>query len=195
MAAGPDVEAVEAPRDDDFHEPEAVDRAYSALSTDAKRKLLSVEGRWRGGTSFGPGELFREAMTRAQRGNRNWRKVVVFEAFIINTMRSVASHDRTRLNRAVGLDDVDEAVIEKGVSTGGSPRTPEEEMMSAETVKAIFSHFEGDDQACKLLQGWTVDFRGQDLRNFVELDQAGLDYLIKRVRRTMARLYPKGFEL
>ncbi|MFY9294889.1 MAG: hypothetical protein WAP03_30030 [Methylorubrum rhodinum] len=194
MAAGPDVEAVEAPPDDDYHEPEAINGAYAALSADAKLKLLSVETWMRGGTSFEQGELFREALTRAQKGKRNWRKGFVFEAFIIGTMRSVASHDRTRLKRAVSFDDVDEAEIEKGVSSGGSPRTPEEEVMSAQTVQAIHAHFEGDEQACSLLLGWGADFRGKDLRDFVGVDQAGLDYLIKRVRRTMARLYPKGFD-
>jgi hypothetical protein len=59
--------------------------------------------------------------------------------------------------------------------------------------RLIHAHFDGDEKAGMLLLGWGADLKGKDLREFVGEDQPGLDYLIKRVRRSMNRLYPNGF--
>ena len=176
-----------------FHDPDSIVDAYGALGGDEKRKLLNVEGLLRGGTSFGDGELFREALTRAILGERRWPEYVALIAFLIMTMRSIASHERARLGKLVSIDDLMEGEIEKGVSSGGSPPTPEEQVMSAETVSTIHSHFEDDEQALLLLMGWGDGLRGKELREFVGMDQDDLDYLSKRVRRTLRRAYPNGW--
>jgi hypothetical protein len=194
MACGPAGDVVDTPSTGGYLDPGAVAEAYAALSVDEKRKLLAVEARLRRGTSLGPGELFWEALTRALLGQRRCPQDVVFTAFLIETMRSVASHDRERLKRTASLDEVSEADVARGVSSGESPHTPEEEMMAAETVRAIHAHFDGDEEARLLLLGWGADLRGKDLRELVGVDQAGLDYIIKRVRRTMGRLYPQGWQ-
>jgi hypothetical protein len=194
MACGPEGDIIGTPSTSSHLDPEAVAEAYAALSVDEKRKLLAIETRMRGGTSFGPGEIFREALTRALLGKRRCPSDVVFTAFLIETMRSIASHDRKRPRRTASLDETSEADVVRSVSSGGSPRTPEEEMMAAEIVRAIHAHFDGDEEARLLLLGWGADLRGKDLREFVGVDQAGLDYLIKRVRRTMGRLYPQGWQ-
>src|SRR3954465_13052808 len=103
MARGPEGDIIDTPSISSHLDPEAVAEAYAALSVDAKRKLLTVETRMRGGTSFGPGEIFREALTRALLGQRRCPRDIVFTAFLIETMRSIASHDRERLRRTASL--------------------------------------------------------------------------------------------
>jgi len=193
MACGTEGDELDAPSKDEHLEPEAISEAYAVLSKDEKLKLLAIDGRLRGGTSYGRGELLREALTRALLGRRRCPVTVPFMAFMIETMRSVASHDRDRLKRESSFDGLDEAEIERGVLTGAKPATPEEQAMNSQKVEAIHAHFDGDEQAGLLLLGWAADMRGKDLREFIGVDQAELDYLIKRVRRAVVRLYPEGF--
>ena len=69
---------------------------------------------------------------------------------------------------------------------------PEQLLLSQEAVAVIQRHFDGDERAQMVLLGWTGDLRGQDLREFVGVDQAELDYVIKRIRRLMKKNYPAG---
>lgn len=167
--------------------------AFQALSADEKLKLGAIEARLRGGTAYEATELLRESLTRALLGRRRCPRDVPFMAFIITTMRSVASHDRERRARNETFADGGETATAPSATAGARPATPEETMMSDEIVRAIHAHFDGDEKAGLLLLGWGADLRGKDLREFVGEDQSGLDYLIKRVRRTMIGLYPNGF--
>jgi hypothetical protein len=68
------------------------------------------------------------------------------------------------------------------------------ERESEDTVVAIHDCFEGDEQAQMVVLGWSEGYRGKELRDFVGVDQAALDYAIKRIRRTMTKRYPNGWK-
>ena len=186
-------EDADATLEGEFHDPGEVVEAYDALVEDEKRKLLNVEHHLQGGTSFGDGELFRDALARAILGERRWPVHVPFVAFIVMTMRSIASHERARLQRSVSIDDLGQGEIARSVTSGAKPPTPEDGLMRRETADVIHSHFDGDEQAALLLMGWGDGLRGKELREFVGVNQGELDYLGKRVRRTLRRLYPNGW--
>ena len=63
-----------------------------------------------------------------------------------------------------------------------------------DTVNAIHDCFDGDEEAQMVVLGWSEGYRGAELREFVGVDQAGLDYAIKRIRRTMTKRYPDGWK-
>ena len=67
-----------------------------------------------------------------------------------------------------------------------APQTPSRSSSSRsreDTVGAIHGCFEGDEQAQMVVLGWSEGYRGKELRDFVGVDQAALDYAIKRIRR------------
>ena len=64
---------------------------------------------------------------------------------------------------------------------------------SQDTV-AIHDCFDGDEKAQMVVLGWSEGYRGAELREFVDVDQAALDYAIKRIRRTMTKRYPHGWK-
>ena len=68
------------------------------------------------------------------------------------------------------------------------------EQESEDTVSAIQGCFDGDEQAQMLVLGWSEGCRGKELRELVGVDQAALDYVIKRVRRAMLKRYPHGWK-
>jgi hypothetical protein len=172
------------------------------LSSDDKMKLIAIERKFLGGTGRQKGELYREALCRALLGDRHCPRDVPVIAFLIESMRSIASHDRERQGRTTSLDPED------AIGPLGSRLSPnlasdqldpeecllaQEESAAGDTIARIQGHFGSDEQCQLLLLGWAEGLRGRDLRDFVGVDQARLDYLGKKIRRAMNKLYPNGW--
>src|SRR2546422_11713373 len=68
--------------------------ALDGLSPDDKIKLYAIEGVYLRGTRFAPRGLVQEAVCRAILGDRRCPKQVPVMAFLVMTMKSIASHDR-----------------------------------------------------------------------------------------------------
>ena len=68
------------------------------------------------------------------------------------------------------------------------------EQEAGDTVSVIHGSFAGDEQAQMLVLGWSEGYRGKELRELLGVDQAALDYVIKRVRRAMMKRYPHGWK-
>jgi DNA-directed RNA polymerase specialized sigma24 family protein len=168
--------------------PEEVVAAFESLSPVEKLKLLEIEKNYLRGTGFSPTDLLHEALYRALVGRRKCPRGVAFMAFLVQTMRGVAYHERQRLARQVALEGQAERAADQ--------LSPEEHLLEREAVDvvaAIHALFEGDEQARMVLLGWADDLRGKELRDCVGVDQAGLDYIIKRIRRVMKKRYPNGW--
>lgn len=181
---------------------EEVLAAFEALPPDDKMKLIAIERKFLGGTGRQKGEIYREAICRALLGERHCPRAVPVMAFLIETMRSIASHDRERQSRQTSLDPDDLAMTEASRLSPGlasDQLDPEEHLLAkedaaaADTVAKIQGHFEGDEQCQMVLLGWAEGLRGKDLRDFVGVDQARLDYLGKKIRRKMNKLYRNGW--
>jgi hypothetical protein len=172
--------------------------AFNGLSANDKLKLHAIETVYRGGTGFGQSELLQETVCRAIVGDRHCPRSVPLMAFLVETMRSVAHHDRNKRRRSAPL-----AVVPRhGGSVDGPPDcpsnqlTPEEhliEQQAADTVSTIHDGFADDPEAQLVLMGWADGLRGKALREATDLDQAALDYAGKRIRNRMRKLYPNGW--
>ena len=79
---------------------EVVERLDS-LSAGELKKLRLIEQRRLVGTDFSPGMLYQEAVGQALLGERHCPRDVSFVAFLVQSMRSIASHRREALARQV----------------------------------------------------------------------------------------------
>mgnify|MGYP002075035385 CR=1 FL=1 len=175
-----------------------IGRAFDALSPDDKLKLAAIEVVLLSGTGLGKGDLVHEAVCRAMTGRRKCPRNVPFMAFLVETMKSIASHARDERHRAVAAADPPQPANTAGSDTADAvlAPSPEEELIAkqdADAVQKIYGHFEDDEEAGLVLLGWAEGLRGKALREATGLDQAGLDYAIKRIRTRMRKLYPKGW--
>lgn len=195
----------QAPSTDDPLSVGEFSAALDDLSEDDKIKLAAIEKRFLGGTDFQWGELFHEAVCRALLGERHCPKRVPVMAFLIETMRSIAGHSRARAQKFVSLDtesDVLEGTRGKLLDTltAEGQLNPEEcliaqdEAESDDILSIMQAHFDGDEECQLLLLGWAEGLRGKELRDFLKVDQARLDYLGKKVRRTLDKHYPNGWQ-
>lgn len=180
---------------------EEVLHALDSLSEEDKLRLRLIERRRLVDTDFAEGDLVQEAVCGAIFGTRKCPRDESFIAFLAETMQSIASHRRARLKRQVPV--ADGAGNEDGaIQLEDGRLDPEEALISgeddqhaAEVLANLQAQLSGDDEAGLLLLGWDEELRGKSLREAVGVDQARLDYIIKRVRRVAAKHYPKGWRL
>ncbi len=178
--------------------PDEVGTAFSGLSADDKQKLHAVEAVYRGGTRFRRGELIYEAVCRTLVGDRHCPRSVPLMAFLVQTMRSIAHHDRNKARRTTSLTVVPRQgdALDGLIDYPSDQLTPEEHMIeqqAVDTVSNIHGRFDDDVEAQLVLMGWADDLRGKELREATGLDQAALDYAIKRIRSRMRKLSPNGW--
>jgi len=173
--------------------------ALDALTSDDKLRLHLIERGYLSGTDFKPGDLVHEAMSRAIVGLRRCPRDVALMAFLAQTMRSVTHHERKRraalrrAEKALKPGQRDDRTPSEGKSDDLSPEDHLLEKEARDLIQAMHSHFVGDEQAQLVLMGWADGLRGHDLRSTTGLDQAALDYAIKRIRRRLKKLYPNGW--
>lgn len=197
-AASDRTEVTELP--DKWLSAEELIAVYDGLSAADKFKLDRIDGVRRGGTSFKRGELLHKAMCGAIFGERRCPRDVPVMAFLAQTMRSMASHERERLARTLPLHEVPR----EGEATPASTAIAkvidavaiaemEHTARSADTVDTILALFKDDETAQLILLGWLDNCHGKALRDLTGLDQAGLDYAIRRIRVKMRKHYPNGW--
>lgn len=181
----------------DFLDPEEIVEGLDALSAEQKLKLDNIEHVLLRGTGLSPKQLLHEAMCGAITGDRRCPRRVSVMAFVVMTMKSMANHQRSKLAREVSDGG---AALDSGKTPAFSAAAPSPEDILIErepneTVRLMQSCFEGDEPAQMLILGWSAGYRGKELREFVGVDQACLDYAGKRVRRTIMRRYPNGWKM
>jgi hypothetical protein len=174
--------------------------ALEALPPNDKLKLDAIEGIRRRGTGFGEGELLHEAICRTLLGERNCPRDVPIMPFMVETMRSIAGHDRKRRlclgSVGGGAEPGEEGVGPERELATGAP-SPEDELLRKEeaaAVQVIFNEFDDDPDAQLVLLGWQDELRGAALREATGLDQGRIDYAIRRIRTRMRKKYPQGWQ-
>lgn len=191
--------------------PDEFIEALKAMPPDDKMKLIRIDRGLRGGTGRGLGELLHEAQCATIVGERHFPRATPIIAYMILTMRSIASHDREKLQRFVSgdvEDEVAEMTADGTILPVNADATPildpereliekEEEEAAArkarETVASIFALFDKEDDCQFVLMGWMEGLRGKPLREFVGVDQKQLDYLSKKIWRRVEKHYPNGY--
>jgi hypothetical protein len=187
----------------EFLEVDEIVAACKVMAPDDKLKLMAVERVLLGGTGRQVKELLAEALYRVSCGSRRCPRHVPVIAFLIETMRSISSHDRERQKRQKKINPDDADTVERVRILPGAlasdVHNPEEALLRREAaeepsaVDTIYGHFDGDEEAQLLIMGWAEGLRGEKLRDFIGVDQACLDYVGKKVRRKIMKLYPNGF--
>lgn len=182
-----------------LYEPDEIFRLLTTLSDDDLAVVLGMERRFLHGTSFEPGELFREALVRAAGGERRCPRDVTPRQFVVGAMRSIASHDRPK---RAAVREFDEAALDPANSTAQevlptAPVDPEAALLAKEdvddddvVVAEIKAALAGDAECELLLLGWSMGDRGKELRDAIGCDQERLSYLAKKIRRAADKLYP-----
>lgn len=167
--------------------------ALGALSQDDKWKLDAAEAILRRGTGLGKGDLLHDAICCALDGKRHCPREVPFMAFLVMTMKGIASHARKRNLRTVVAADPPELAGRESphVKTASSA---EDEVIAISILRDIYGHLEDDEEATLVLMGWAEELRGEELREATGLDQSALDYAAKRIRAVARKLYPDGWK-
>lgn len=169
-----------------------IQTVLSHLTADEMLKLSLIERRLVGGTSFSKGDLVHEAICKGLLGHRKWPRDVPTMAWIVQTMKSLASHARSAEQSA------QQAEPDVALALAAPAPTPEEAAARTEAgaaIAAITAALADDEEAQLVLLGWADGLRGKPLRELVGCDQAKLDYAIKRVRQKAMFLYPDGWLL
>lgn len=189
----PEATAIRDAPEREFLRPDEIGPAFDGLSHDDKMKLDAIETIRRRGTGFGKGELLREALCRALDGDRKCPRDVPIMAFLVMTMKSIASHDREQRRRVVAMADPPEPA-QAGATDPPLAPSPEDEAIAESVRREIYAHFENDEEATLVLMGWADGLRGKALREATGLDQAALDYAAKRIRAVARTRYPDGWK-
>jgi hypothetical protein len=173
---------------------EEVLEKLDSLSADDKRRLRLIERRRRGGTDFQENELYSEAVCQALVRERKCPKDEFFVAFLAQSMRSIASHRREALARTESLTEEGEvgAAERQVVSDGLDPEAALVERQSEDAIKIIYDALEGDEEAQLAVIAISGPNKGKALRDEIGVDQAGYDYIMKRIRRILAKKLPNG---
>lgn len=175
---------------------EQVLESLDSLSADDKIRLRLIERRRLGGTDFQEGLLYHEAVCQALVGERLCPREVSFVAFLAQSMRSIASHRRKGLARQVPISKTDQGgnVVELQIASDQlDPETALIEQEDTDTVTKIYNCLEGDDEAQIVIMKIAEGKKGKELRDDLGIDQAAYDYIMKRIKRIMAKRYPKGW--
>jgi hypothetical protein len=183
----------------------AYEEVLAALDRLTPLELARLSGIERGhlaGTDFGDGELLQEAMDAALFEEKKCPRTVPFLAFLAQSMRNIAGRRRVALAWQVPPEDA-KTGDGKDKSPLRDPTPNAEDVMikaeqnrrASEVWAKLGPQYSADEEMSMVLLGWEDDMRGEKLRDFVGVDQARLDYVIKKIRRIARRAYPKGWEL
>ena len=176
--------------------PEEVLERLDSLSAGELKKLRLIEQRRLAGTDFSPGLLYQEAVCQALVGERHCPREVSFVAFLAQSMRSIASHRRKALSRQVPTTKVDGSGNLVDLPIAADQLDPEATLIereAADVVAEIYKLLEGDDEAQLTIMTIADGKKGKELRDELGIDQARFDYIMKRIRRVVAKKYPKGW--
>jgi hypothetical protein len=196
------TERTESGPDDKGHlTVDEVRRSLEAM-TDAQLKKLRLWTRWlTQGTRMDADDLISKAVVSTLSTRKCPRDVSVM-VFLRGAIRSLAdaeykSMDRSNVVAFATGQDGDDDPLSKVADESPDPETillvAEQRTSDELMVNKINAVLENDFDAQLLLAGWSEGFKGKDLRELVDKDQAGLDYLVKRVVRTIRRCFPNGW--
>jgi hypothetical protein len=165
-------------------------------------RLDAIERRHLDGTDFADGDLLQEATYAALLEEKTCPRSVHFVAFLAQSMRNIAGRRRKRLQQQVPPEDATTGTGKYKSALQDAGPGPEQTMVqveqdhrASEVWTVLNAHYGADEEMGMVLLGWENDMRGEELRDFVGVDQARLDYVIKKIRRIARREYPRGWRI
>lgn len=175
---------------DEAHDLDEVRKAIAQLTPATLGRLSIAAKSLLGGLRIDPRrgnqrDLLSEAVTRTLSGERQWRKLVLFERHLFRVMRSIASHWRREALReklAPTFESLDDHL------DFPDPRpNPEAALLLRETVEAIYRHFADDAAAIAVLDCMKKGLGGSLIRELTGLTQLQVAATMKRIRRYARR--------
>jgi DNA-directed RNA polymerase specialized sigma24 family protein len=176
--------------------PEEVLEKLESLSADDKLRLRLLERRRLGGTDLKEGELYHETVCLVLLGDRRCPCGESIVAFVAQTMRSIASHRRTKLKRFEPMTGTDHDGVPVELQAASDDHNPERSLIEQEDtdiVSAIYECLEGDDEAQLVIMEIVAGKKGKELRDGLGIDQPTYDYAMRRIKKAVTRKYPKGW--
>ena len=136
-------------------------------------------------------DLVNEAVARSLAGARAWPRSIPFIAFLAQTIRSIASEERRRL-------DHEQTCVEADLRSGEDDDqpiaglavnhiTPERELIARKTLKDIENLFHDDQEAKSILHGFGQGATPEQIQASAALTPTQYASAQRRIRRRLAR--------
>jgi hypothetical protein len=130
-------------------------------------------------------ELLFEALERTLDDRRRWNQAAVeFVGHLIGVMRSIASHEAARRGfDTVGLTSSMDLI---------APENPERSFSAEQQIRRLRAYFgeRDDQQALQVLDAMEIGCDGATIRAELDLTQTQLETILRRIRRSAARVLP-----
>jgi hypothetical protein len=213
MSRGEDEEGIDSETDaDSGRECLSLDELREALGSlttvDLKRLNRASEMLARDLPITGE-ELVGDAVHAAFVGRRRCPRDVPVMVFLKNAIRSLASSAKNASARSnivlfPGGTQENPNLIERAPDASANPeqvllqRCEEGDAQKTETaarlaVQKLNEHFSKDYEVQLCIAGMMDGLAGQELKDLVGVDQAGIDYARKKIYRAVGKLFPRGW--
>ena len=178
-----------------FASTEELSSALTALSTaDLLRVKQIARLRCVGLSSVTWEDLINEAVTRSLAGTRRWPRAVPFVAFLVQTIRSIASeewrrrdHEQTTLETDLGFDEAETPMTLADFAV--DLIDPEREVIARKTLGDIEALFLDDNEAGAILRGFAEGAMPEQIQSSASLTKTQYASAQKRIRRRLARYF------
>lgn len=119
---------------------------------------------------------------------RAWPSDVEFFVFMTMTMRSVASSNRSKMDRRSAVHAVPQHGDPVDLShVPDSADSPENLVARKSEYEATMKMFENDEKALTFIEAKSVGFDKRETMELCGVDETGYDTITKRIRRALAR--------
>ena len=166
---------------------------------DADRvRLNKIAALYAHGTSIQPDDLFQEACEKLLAGDRKWPRDVDLGVFLSRAMKSLAwaARERDKAGPVVGAEDVNDP--DGSGATIEAPNThPEHRLVAARDYKglqqSLMDLVEDDEEAASVMLSKFEGMSAEEIRQTLGMDKTRYATVLKRMRRTIEKAYPKGW--
>jgi DNA-directed RNA polymerase specialized sigma24 family protein len=110
-------------------------------------------------------------------------------------MRSLASHRREQLTKLKSATKTGHGGDLSEIQIPTDQHNPEKALIEQEdtgTVTSIYECLTSDDEAQLVIMALADGKKGKELRDEIGIDQAAYDYAMRRIRKALAKKFPKG---
>jgi hypothetical protein len=193
----------------DYLTPDELRVALGSLTAVDLKRLNRASEMLARDTLMSAEELVGEAVYVAFVGRRRCPRDVPLMVFLKGAIKSLASSAKKAAARSnivpfPGATPENQNPIECASDLASTPeqvllqrdegREAEGAAASASTaVQMLNDHFSKDYEVQLCIAGMMEGMAGKELRDFVGVDQAGIDYARKKIRRATCKLFPRGW--
>jgi DNA-directed RNA polymerase specialized sigma24 family protein len=168
--------------------PGEVRAALLGLSSADSVRLKQIAKLRAPGTGMEWADLLNEAFARAMGGQRQWPIGVPFVAFIAQTMRSIASDERSSRDFVVSLDEVqaDEGPGRSdGELTPSTDVTPERELSAKQQLGQVQALFKDDPVSLAILVATAEEMAPDAIQKQLGLSATQYASALRKIRRRL----------